>query len=550
MELSETSSLPWWKTAIGYQIYPRSFQDSNNDGIGDIKGIINHLTYLKWLGIDFIWINPIYKSPNIDNGYDISDFQDISEDYGTIEDFKRLLDEAHKLNIRVIMDLVVNHTSDQHHWFKEARKSKDNPYHNFYIWQDNINDTRPNDWENFTNDPVWELNEATNEWYFHLFSPQQPDLNWENPKVQHKIIDMINWWADQNIDGFRLDALSHLKKSDFGVSQPTGNNKFSIFSNNQGIDEYLDLLHQTFVKRNLMTVGEAGGVHSDTARFWTGPVGFIDMIFELEHQIRQSTTPPRAERESFLTILANWQEALNKQGWLGLYIENHDQPRAITVYGANTQAAGKVLATLLLTLRGTPFIYQGQELGMTNMHFPSPEDINDVATQNTYERLVLTGLSEKDALTEATSWSRDNARTPMQWSKFGFSQSNETKKKSWILTNTNSASINLHDELLDDQSILHFYRQLIHLRRHDAALQTGDFKLIRTEIKNVLIFIRQITDQKRLIMINLDDKPLSIVLPASIFLETWWPIMCSSGPFTEITPKMTLFPYQAMIWKN
>ncbi len=550
MEISGASTLPWWKTAIGYQIYPRSFQDSNNDGIGDINGIINHLAYLKWLDIDFIWLNPIYKSPNIDNGYDISDFQDISEDYGTIEDFKKLLDEAHKLNIRVIMDLVVNHTSDQHRWFQEARKSKDNPYHNFYIWRDNINDTRPNDWENFTNDSVWELNEATNEWYFHLFSPQQPDLNWENPKVQHKIIDMINWWADQNIDGFRLDALSHLKKSNFDVPQPVGNDKFSIFSNNQGIDEYLDLLHQTFAKRNLMTVGEAGGVHSDTARIWTGQVGFIDMIFELEHQVRQSTIPPRAERESFLTILANWQEALNKQGWLGLYIENHDQPRAITVYGANTQPAGKVLATLLLTLRGTPFIYQGQELGMTNMHFPSPEDINDVATQDNYERLVLTGLSVKNALTEATSWSRDNARTPMQWSKYGFSQSDEAKKESWILTNTNSVSINLHNELIDNQSMLHYYRRLIHLRRHDAVLQTGDFKLIKTKIKNILIFIRQIADQKRLIMLNLDDKPLSIVLPDSIFLETWWPIISSSGPFTKINPKMTLLPYQAMIWKN
>jgi len=372
----------------------------------------------------------------------------------------------------------------------------------------------------------------------------------KNKRITHKIIDMINWWADQSIDGFRLDALSHLKKSNFNVFQPIGNDKFSIFSNNQGIDEYLDLLHQTFAKRNLMTVGEAGGVHSDTARIWTGQVGFIDMIFELEHQVRQSTIPPRAERESFLTILANWQEALNKQGWLGLYVENHDQPRAITVYGANTQPAGKSLATLLLTLRGTPFIYQGQELGMTNIHFPSPDDINDVATQDNYERLVLKGLSVKKALTEATSWSRDNARTPMQWSKFGFSQSNEAQKESWILTNTNSASINLHDELLDDQSILHYYRQLIHLRRHDAVLQTGDFKLIRTEIENILIFIRQIADQKRLIMINLDDKPLSIVLPDSIFLETWWPIICSSGPFTEINPKMTLLPYQAMIWKN
>lgn len=303
----------WWQSAIGYQIYPRSFQDTNHDGIGDLQGIIKRLPYLKWLGIDFIWLNPIYTSPNVDNGYDIADFQNIASEYGTLSDFKTLIAAAHKQDIRVIMDLVVNHTSNQHAWFKAAKTSRTNPYHDFYIWQPNYNHQPPNNWTNFTGDSVWTYNQATDEWYFHLFAPEQPDLNWENPSVQTEIINMITWWSEQNIDGFRLDALSHLKKVSFEIPQPTGEHQFDIFANNPGIEKFLKRLHDTFKSLHLMTVGEAGGVHADTARNWTGPQGFIDMIFELEHQSRQSDVPPRADINHLLASLITWEEQLNSR---------------------------------------------------------------------------------------------------------------------------------------------------------------------------------------------------------------------------------------------
>ncbi len=425
---------PWWQSAIGYQIYPRSFQDTNHDGIGDLQGIIKRLPYLKWLGIDFIWLNPIYTSPNVDNGYDIADFQNIAPEYGTLSDFKMLIAAAHKLDIRVIMDLVVNHTSNQHAWFKAAKTSRTNPYHDFYIWQPNHHHQPPNNWTNFTGDSVWTYNEATDEWYFHLFAPEQPDLNWENPSVQTEMINMITWWSEQNIDGFRLDALSHLKKVSFETPQPTGEHQFDIFANNPGIEKFLKRLHDTFQSLHLMTVGEAGGVHADTARNWTGPQGFIDMIFELEHQSRQSEVPPRADINHLLSSLTTWQTQLNSQGWLGLYLENHDQPRSLTVYGDNKPLAAKSLATLLLTLRGTPFIYQGEELGMTNMPFTSPDQIDDPPTYHDFQRFKSTGMTTDLALKKATSWSRDNARTPMQWTKFGFSDNaSDAKKPGWSL---------------------------------------------------------------------------------------------------------------------
>lgn len=540
----------WWQSAIGYQIYPRSFQDSNADGIGDIPGITSRLPFLKWLGVDFIWLNPIYQSPNIDNGYDISDFQRIAPEYGTLQDLRTLIKSAHQYHIRIIMDLVVNHTSDQHDWFKQARTSRDNPYHDFYIWQKNVNNKAPNDWTNFTDDSVWTYNELTNEWYFHLFATEQPDLNWENKKVRVAIIKMINWWADQNIDGFRLDALSHLKKASFDTPQSKNDHKFDIFVNNRGIEKFLSLLHQTFQSRHLMTVGEAGGVHADTAKKWTGPDGFIDMIFELEHQVRQTQIPPRADLGQLLRILTYWETFLNDQGWLGLYLENHDQPRSMTVYADNNVDAAKALATLLLTLRGTPFIYQGQELGMTNIIFTSSEQIDDLSTLKNYEQLIAHGRSPDAALTETTSWSRDNARTPIQWSNFGFSDNAVDMTKSWLITNPNTTVLNYHNAILDPESLLHCYRELIAIRQADTVLQTGTFKVLSTRQDNMLVFTRYTSTEQRLIIVSLSQYNQNISLPDFMSSQKWKIIFSTQSSIPKISKTITLKPYQAVILRK
>lgn len=550
MVLVKDTDQLWWRSAIGYQIYPRSFQDSNHDGIGDLKGITSRFPYLKWLGVDFIWLNPIYTSPNIDNGYDIADFQNVASEYGTLDDLKTLINSAHQQNIRVIMDLVVNHTSNQHFWFQEAQTSRDNPYHDFYIWQPNHNDQAPNNWTNFTGDSVWTYNQATDEWYFHLFAPEQPDLNWENQSVQTEIIKIITWWSEQNIDGFRLDALSHLKKMPFDTLQSTDDYQFEIFANNPGIEVFLSLLHQTFQSLHLMTIGEAGGVHADTAKFWTGSQGFIDMIFELEHQVRQTQVPPRANRNHLLTRLTAWENTLNTDGWLGLYLENHDQPRSITVYGNDNPLAAKSLATLLLSLRGTPFIYQGEELGMTNMLFTTPDQIDDPPTYHDYQRFLAAGISTDVALKQATSWSRDNARTPMQWTNFGFSDNELNSKNTWMVTNPNTTFLNYQKNRQDPKSVLNYYHKLIHLRRKDEVLKSGSFQSYDIGHPDILIFTRYLLPDKRLILINLASTPQSISIPHSILSENWHTIISTIEPTPEISPTMQLQPFQSIIWYN
>ncbi|MDR3191398.1 MAG: alpha-glucosidase [Lactobacillaceae bacterium] len=544
-------SIPWWQSAVGYQIYPRSFQDSNHDGIGDLPGITQHIPDLKALGVDFLWLNPIYQSPNVDNGYDIADFQAIDPAYGTWQDFETLLTTAHANDLRVIMDLVVNHTSDQHAWFQAARQSKTSPYHDYYIWQENIDGTPPNAWLNFTGDNTWAYNEATDEWYFHLFAPEQPDLNWENAQLQTEIIAMINWWADQKIDGFRLDALSHLKKVPFNTPQPVGDEQFSIFSNNPGIEVFLQKLHATFQARGLMTVGEAGGVHADTAAVWTGPSGFMNMIFELEHQSRASEFPPKADLAHLFNSFTEWQEALNQQGWLGLYLENHDQPRSITVYGDDQPLAAKALATLLLTLRGTPFIFQGEELGMTNVAFTEPEQIDDPPVRAAYEHLVATGVNPTEALNQATSWSRDNSRTPYQWTTNGFGNSAAERDTSWLLTNPNTTSLNHANQLQEPSSVLHYYQKLLAYRKHDLTLQTGRFKRITTNHDLVFAFLRYTDEATRLMFINLSDQPAKIKLPNDIATNSAWvPAISNTEALPPITATLELAPYQAGIYEK
>jgi len=542
---------PWWQTAVGYQIYPRSFQDSNHDGIGDLPGITQHLADLKWLGVDFLWLNPIYQSPNIDNGYDISDFQAIDPEYGTWADFETLLTQAHAHDLRVIMDLVVNHTSDQHRWFQEARQNKTSPYHDYYIWQDNVDGTPPNNWTNFTDDSTWAYNEATDEWYFHLFAPEQPDLNWENAQVQTEIITMINWWADQKIDGFRLDALSHLKKVPINTPQPTDvAEHFSIFSNNPGIEVFLQKLHATFKERGLMTVGEAGGVHADTAAVWTGPSGFMDMIFELEHQSRASEFPPRADIAHLFDSLSEWETTLNQTGWLGLYLENHDQPRSITVYGDNHPTAAKALATLLLTLRGTPFIFQGQELGMTNVDFANVKQTDDPPVAETYNRSIAVGNTSVEALQQATSWSRDNSRTPYQWSKFGFGENATELDNSWLITNANTATINHVNELTDPASVLNYYHQMLQFRKNDVVLQTGRFKRIPTGSPKVFAYLRYLATEQRLILINLSDENVQMTLPAEISALAWNAVMNNAKVAPVVAEALMFSPYQAVVYTD
>ena len=507
--------------------------------------------HLKWLGIDFIWLNP----------------------------------------------------SNQHAWFKAAKTSRTNPYHDFYIWQPNHDHQPPNNWTNFTGESVWTYNQATDEWYFHLFAPEQPDLNWENPSVQTEMLNMITWWSEQNIDGFRLDALSHLKKVSFETPQPTGDQQFDIFANNPGIEKFLARLHDTFQSLHLMTVGEAGGVHADTARNWTGPEGFIDMIFELEHQARQSEVPPRADIHHLLSSLTTWSKQLNSQGWLGLYLENHDQPRSLTIYGDNQPLAAKSLATLLLTLRGTPFIYQGEELGMTNMPFTSllenenlkdtflsldqvrgtywygifrgsrvsqlfcpsfylgakeqktygdqPDQIDDPPTYHAFQRLKATGMPTDLALKSHKLVTRQCANpNPMQWTTFGFSDNASDANKTWLVTNPNTTTRNYQESRADPDSILNYYRRLIHLRRHDDTLKLGDFQLIALEKTKILVFTRNTTVSQRLIVINLSDAPQTITLPEQLCDKAWQPLLATSNPVPELSPTMHLQPYQSIIWSH
>lgn len=507
----------WWKEAVCYQVYPRSFKDSNGDGIGDINGITEKLDYLKDLGIDVIWISPIYDSPNDDNEYDISDYQNIMSDFGTMEDFDRLLIETHNRDMKLIMDLVVNHTSDEHPWFIESRSSVDSEYRDWYIWQDGKEGKEPNNWASIFEGSAWELDPVSNQYYFHTFSRKQPDLNWDNQKMRQSIYNMINWWLDKGIDGFRVDAISHIKKSfDKGdIDNPDNLDyvpSFTRHMNQPGIQEYLEeIKEETFSKYDIMTVGEANGVTIEDSYEWVGEeVGKFNMVFQFEHLKLWEIHDKRLNILKYKNVLNDWQVGLHNKGWNALFIENHDRPRIPSTWGSENYRYESATAhgAVYFLQQGTPFIYQGQEIGMTNFPFKDISEFDDVHAKNIYNVELANGRNADDIIADLQSNSRDNSRTPMQWDaseNAGF-----TNGTPWLKVNPNYKAINVEKELNDENSILNFYKKMIKFKKSHEIATYGDFKLIYPEDENVFAYARTLNDELLYVIGNLTSNPVKV----------------------------------------
>ncbi|OBS62991.1 glucohydrolase [Enterococcus mundtii] len=539
----------WWKEAVGYQIYPASFKDSNNDGIGDINGIREKLSYLKELGIDFIWINPIYQSPFVDNGYDISDYQAILEKFGTMDEFDALLAEAHQMGIKIIMDLVINHSSDQHEWFIESRQSVDNPYRDYYIWVDGTPDQAPNEWQSIFGGSAWQYDEQTGQYYLHIFAKEQPDLNWESDKLKAELFTMIRWWLDKGIDGFRLDAISHVKKDEYSVQATE--NPFSPFQNVSGIEDHLTELKNVFDEYDIMTVGEASGVSAKEGPEWVGENGYFDMIFEFDHiSIWKHEKDGDLDVLSLKQSLSAWQRALDGKGWNALYMENHDVPRCVSVFGdtspAYWQVSAKAIAMMYFFLQGTPFIYQGQEIGMTNLPFSSIDEIDAVDSKRLYQQLLDEGRSEEEALDIVANTTRDNSRTPMQWNDHLYAGFSEVAP--WLLVNPNYQMINVANQTNDPESILSFYKKMITLRRENKGLIYGSFNEYLPENEQLFVYERVLDEERYLIIVNLTDEAATYTLPTEI--ETNWEVLLENQPGQEFQSGGTFAPYEARLYQK
>ena len=548
----------WWKEAVGYQIYPRSFKDSNNDGIGDIRGIISKLDYLKELGIDVIWICPMYKSPNDDNGYDISDYQDIMEEFGNMEDFDLMLDEVHKRGMKLIIDLVINHTSDEHPWFIESKLSKDSKKRDWYIWRDGKDGAEPNNWESIFKGSAWQYDENTEQYFLHLFSKRQPDLNWDNEEVRQEIYKMINWWIDKGIDGFRVDAISHIKKEPglIDMDNPHNLNYVSSFDkhmNVDGIHEYLEELNKnTFSKYDIMTVGEANGVDASESEMWVGEEnGKFNMIFQFEHlNLWGEVGENKFNVKEYKKVLTKWQNALEGKGWNALFVENHDIPRVVSSWGNDNEyleESAKAFALMYFMQKGTPFIYQGQEIGMTNVRFDSIEKYNDVKSINIYEEKINEGVSVNEALKAVASISRDNARTPMQWDSTNYAGFSENTP--WIDVNENYKSINVESQLANENSVLNFYKKLIKIRKENLSLIYGRYDMILEEDEKIYAYTRTLDNDKYVAIVNLsDEEALYKYDDLDLIYEN---LMLANYKVREhgILKEVVLKPYEAILYK-
>jgi len=547
----------WWKEAVAYQIYPRSFMDSNGDGIGDLKGIITKLDYLKELGIDCIWICPMYKSPNDDNGYDISDYQDIMDEFGTMEDFDLLLYEVHQRGMKLIIDLVINHTSDEHKWFLESRSSLNNPKRDWYIWSDGVDGKEPNNWESIFGGSAWKLDETTGQYFMHIFSTRQPDLNWENEEVRKALYDMINWWLDKGIDGFRIDAISHIKKeAGFkDMDNPLGLDyvpSFDKHMNVEGIQPFLEeLKNETFAKYDIMTVGEANGVKVEEAELWVGETkGKFNMVFQFEHlDLWDNEKNYGVDVMELKQVLNKWQKGLENKGWNALFIENHDKARSVSTWGNDKEywkESAKALGMMYFFMQGTPFIYQGQEIGMTNVQFPTIEEYDDVATKNLYKLKREEGVSHKDIMEIIWSTSRDNSRTPMQWSSeeyAGFS-----KHTPWMGINPNYLDINVESQKKDTDSIYHFYKKMIELKKSGPILTYGTFDLVDEDNKQVFAYTRTLDDKKMVIITNLSAE--EAVFENRVVELEHENLLLANYPVEEHEPttSISLKPYEARLY--
>jgi len=504
----------WWKEAVVYQIYPRSFCDSNGDGIGDLNGITSKLDYLKELGIDVIWLSPVYKSPNDDNGYDISDYEDIMTEFGTMDDFDKMLAAAHERGIKIVMDLVVNHTSDEHPWFVESRSSKDNEKRDYYIWKEGKDGKEPTNWGSAFSGPAWKYDEKTDMYYLHLFSVKQPDLNWENPKVRKEVFDMMTRWCEKGIDGFRMDVISLISKPEgYPDAKVVGlYGDMGICANGPKVHDYLKEMNEKVLSKfDIMTVGETAGVTLEEAKKYANTDGSeLNMVFQFEHmdldggeKFKWSTQPmplvPLKEN------LSKWQKGLDGVAWNSLYFCNHDQPRIVSRLGDESDAyrelSAKCIATCLHMMQGTPYVYQGEELGMTNTVFNSVDDFRDLESINAYRELVESGLyTDEDMFPKIAHKSRDNARTPMQWDaskNAGF-----TTGTPWIAVNPNYKKINVADQLKREDSVFHYYQKLIRLRKENEIIVYGNYELLLPEDENIFAYTRTLDNQKLLVVCN------------------------------------------------
>ena len=539
-----TNQTKWWKSAVIYQIYPRSFADSNHDGIGDLQGIISKLDYLEKLGIDAIWLSPVCKSPQDDNGYDISDYQDIDPMFGTLTDMEELIAEAGKRHIRIIMDLVLNHSSDEHFWFREARKSRENPYHDYYVWRDGAEGQLPNDMRAAFGGPAWEWVPEVGQYYFHQFSVKQPDLNWENPKLRREIYDMINWWMEKGVGGFRLDVIDQIAK------EPDR----KITCNGPRLHEFLrELSRETFRKGDLVTVGEAWGATTELAKLYSNPDNSeLSMVFQFEH-ICLDQIPGKEKWDlaplpfrKLKEVFGRWQRELYGKGWNSLFWNNHDLPRIVSRWGNDNEyrvESAKMLAILLHGMQGTPYIYQGEELGMTNIRCQL-EDYRDIETLNLYRERLEKGYEKAEIMDSVYAKSRDNARTPMQWNdgeNAGF-----TDGEPWIRVNPNYQKINAAAQMAEEDSIWKCYQKLIRLRKEYPVFAEGEFQMLLEEDENIFAYTRTDACSQLLVICNFYGSTVEVDLEE---LESAGELLI--GNYKDRKQRRVLGPYEGrMYWRE
>lgn len=528
----------WWKSAVAYQIYPKSFQDTTGSGVGDLQGIIKRLDYLQTLGIDVIWLSPVCASPQVDNGYDISDYRAIDPMFGDLDDMRQLIQEGKKRGIGIMMDLVLNHSSDQHRWFLQAKTSRDNPYHDYYVWRDGTPDKFPNDMQATFGGPAWEWVPEVEQYYFHQFAPQQPDLNWENPALRREIYDMILWWMEQGVEGFRLDVIDQIAK------EP--DNK--ITGNGPRLHEFLrELSAETFQKGCLVTVGEAWGADISRAKLYSAPDGSeLSMVFQFEQMVLDQQ--PGKDKWDLAPLpfvkmkqsYARWQQGLHGCGWNSLFLDNHDLPRIVSRWGDDGEyrvQSAKLLATMLHGMQGTPYVYQGEELGMTNIRLPL-EQYQDVEIRNMYKKRMAEGYPEEEVLRSIYAKGRDNARTPMQW----ISEANAgfTTGTPWLPVNPNYTAINAEAALADPDSVFWHYKKLIALRKEYPVFVEGDFTLLEEEHPNLFVYQRGTEEEQILVVCNFGGGETRWTLPA-----LWQDAQVLISNYSDRAD--TLRPWEAMI---
>ncbi|MFR9709216.1 glycoside hydrolase family 13 protein [Paenibacillus sp. MB22_1] len=557
----------WWKESVVYQIYPISFKDSNGNGVGDLRGILSKLDYLQDLGVDVVWICPIYQSPGHDNGYDISDYYKIDPAFGTMEDFDELLEALHARGMKLMMDLVLNHTSDEHPWFLESRKSKDNPKRDYYIWRKGKNGGPPNNWESYFSGSVWEYDERTDEYYLHLYSKHQPDLNWENPSVIRELHDMVKWWLQKGVDGFRFDAIAHIAKAkglpdaDNPEQRPTVR-AYELFSNLDDVHTLLQNLYDNVLYYyDIMTVGETSGLGPEQALNYVGDDRReLNMTFQFEHMFLDAGSAGSGKWDvvpwkltDLKEVITRWQTVLHGRGWNANYLCNHDQPRSVSRFGSDQEPyripSAKMLGTFLHMLEGTPYIYQGEEIGMTNAVFDSIDDYRDVETLNYYEEQRRNGVPEADILRAIHLKSRDNARTPMQWDagpQAGFT----TAESAWIRVNPNHDRINVEEAIRNPDSIYHYYKKLIRLRKEHAVIVYGEYELLLPDHPQIYAFTRRLETSCLLVILNFSSEepvfewPSEAVEPKDIEL-----LISNYAPREhEDVLNLPLRPYEARVY--